>query len=253
MLIVADNLNVVNPRVAEALQAFDPEPLQELARRCREAGADFLDLNPGYLSPRQEDRLVFMIESIQEAVDLPLVLDNPEARVLARGLKACREKPILNALTLEDTKLKEILPLAVEHQTDLVLLLLDRHSFSPPSLEEKIALALELRDRALAGGLREEQLIFDPVIPNLRWPDAWPRLAESIKTVRYLAGGAVLPQPARTMAGLSNLRSGLRPLYPRQLEEIAWSMLAGAGLTFALADVQQPEFTETAQLIRRMS
>ena len=33
LIIAADNLNILNPVVAQALDALDPQPLQELARR----------------------------------------------------------------------------------------------------------------------------------------------------------------------------------------------------------------------------
>ncbi len=253
MILAADNLQVFNPQVAEALEKLDPRPLQDLARRCREAGAKLLDLNPGFLSQRQEGRMTFMVDAVQAAVDLPLILDSPRAGVLEKGLAACRGKPILNALTLEPQKLAEILPLAVTHQTDLVLLLLDERSFPPPTLEGKIALAVELRERALAAGLPAERLIFDPVLPNLSWPDAWQQARECLKTVRLLAGGAIFPEPARTMAGLSNLRSHLRRVYPFEVEQTCLALLAGAGLDIALADVLQPGFGEGTKLIRELS
>jgi len=69
MILAADNLQIFNPRVAEALEKQDPRPLQELARRCQQAGAAMLDLNPGFLSKRREDRLAFMVDAVQDAVD----------------------------------------------------------------------------------------------------------------------------------------------------------------------------------------
>lgn len=252
MPLVADNIQAMNPTVRWALDELDPGPLQEMARRCEAAGADLLDLNPGYLSRRREDRMAFLVESVQEVTALPLVLDSPRAEVLARGLAVCRQPPILNALTLEEEKLRDILPLAAAHQSDLVLLLLDVHSFPPATMEEKIALALELQGQALAAGVAEERLIYDPVLPNLSWPDVWPRLGEAVKTVRLLAGGAVLGTPARTMAGLSNLRSGLRQTYPLSLEETCLALLAGAGLNYVLADVLQPGWGETWRLLKQL-
>lgn len=251
MILAADNLQIFNPVVAQALEDKNPRPLQELARRCREAGAALLDINPGFLSQRHQDRMAFMVEAVQDAA--ALILDSPDAAVLAKGLAVCRGKPILNALTLEPKKLEEILPLAAAHQIDLVLLLLDERSFPAPTLEGKIALAVELRERALAAGLSAEQLIFDPVMPNLSWPDAWEQVRECIKAVRLLAGGAVFPEPARTMAGLSNLRSHLRRVYPLEVETTCLAMLAGAGLSIALADVLQPGFREGIKLIRELS
>jgi cobalamin-dependent methionine synthase I len=172
--------------------------------------------------------------------------------VLTQGLAACREKPLLNAVTLEEEKLQEILPLASQHQTPVVLLLLDQKSHPPPSLEGKVAVAMELRERALHAGLTDQQLIFDPVLPNLRWPDAWPQTGATLKIVRYLASGALFGAPARTMVGLSNLRSGLREMYPVQMEVTVLALLAGAGLSLALADVLDPTLREQVHLMTQI-
>jgi 5-methyltetrahydrofolate corrinoid/iron sulfur protein methyltransferase len=239
MLLAADNVQGLNLVVAEAMQRLDPEPVRELVRRCERAGAQLIDINPGYLSRRNEDRMAFLVETVQEATSLPLILDSPNPRILARGLSVCRDKPILNALSKEPEKLDAILPLAVEHQTELVILLMDERSFTPPSIEEKLALALELREHAISAGVDPERLIFDPVLPNFSWDDAVFRVAEDIKIVRLLATGAVFQDPARTMVGLSNLRSGARSRYPFQQEETCLKLLAGAGLHMALANVLQ--------------
>ncbi|MGO8763041.1 MAG: dihydropteroate synthase [Desulfobaccales bacterium] len=251
LIVTADNLNILNPPVAQALDALDPHPLQELARRCEEAGANLIDINPGFLPPRRHDRMGFMVEAVQQVTGLRLILDSPSAPVLARGLAVADQPPILNACTLETEKLRDILPLAARHQTDLVLLLLDAHSRPGASLEEKLTLALTLREHALAAGLTDEQLIFDPVIPNLAWPDAWAQVGEVVKTVRLLHGGGLWGEPARTMAGLSNLRSGLRHTYPLRVEEAALALLAGAGLSLALVDVLQPGLMETVRVIKQ--
>ena len=250
--VAADNLTAANPAVALALKNLEPQPLLDLARRCEQAGAGLLDLNPGYLSPRFEDRITFLVEAVQEATKLRLILDSPSARVLARGLKACRQPPILNACTLEEEKLRDIMPLAASHGLDLVLLLLDANSFPAVTLEGKVTLALELRQQALDAGIDSERLIFDPVLPNLSWPDAWRQTGEVVKTVRLLASGAVFQEEARTMVGLSNLRSRLRQRYPVQVEETALALLAGAGLRLVLADVLQTELMETVNLIKQI-
>jgi 5-methyltetrahydrofolate corrinoid/iron sulfur protein methyltransferase len=253
LIIAADNLNILNPAVAQALDALEPRPLQELARRVEQAGAKLIDINPGFLPPRRHDRMSFMVEAVQQVTGLGLILDSPDARVLARGLAATNEPPILNACTLEPDKLREILPLASAHHSDLVLLLLDAHSRPGAFLEEKLTLALELRQHALAAGLTDAQLIFDPVLPNLTWPDAWSQTGEVVKTVRLLSGGELWGRPARTMAGLSNLRSGLRQTYPVRVEEAVLGVLAGAGLGLALVDVLQPGLMETARIIGQVT
>jgi 5-methyltetrahydrofolate corrinoid/iron sulfur protein methyltransferase len=250
--VAADNLNVLHPGISEALRTYDPGPIQEMARLCEKAGAHYLDINPGYLSVREEDRITFLVEAVQEVTSLPLILDSPQARILARGLKSCRSKPILNALTLEEHRLEEILPLAVEQQAPLILLLLDRRSLVPTTLEEKCAVALELAEKALAAGLALEQLIFDPVLPHLSWPDAYPQISQGLHLVRLLAGGVLFKEPVKTMAGLSNLRSGQRSVYPRQVEEVCFTMLAGAGLHLILANALEPDFQGLVRVIERL-
>lgn len=252
MIVVADNLNVVNPLVAAALKNLDAGPLQELARRGEQAGAKILDINPGYLSAKHEDRMVFMVEAVQQVSRLRLMLDSPNPKVLAQGLAACDQPPIIDALTLEPEKLREILPLAAAHDTGLVLLLLDEGSFPPPSLEGKVTVAMQLRDAALTAGVKEERLIFDPVLPNLSWPDAWAQVGAIVRLVRLLTDGALFQTNARTLLGLSNLRSGLRQTYPNTIDEACLYLLAGAGLTYVLADVLQPRLMETVRFINQL-
>lgn len=252
MIWVADNVNGLNPVVAAAMEKLDPKPIETLVKRCEKSGSHLVDINPGYLPRRNEDRMRFLVETVQQAGSQGLILDSPNPRLIEIGLSACERPPIINALSMEEAKLREILPMAVEHNTDLVALLMDEHSYTPPSVEEKIALAIQLRESALAAGLAADRLIFDPVLPNLSWDDAFFRISESIKTVRLLADGVIFQEPIRTMAGLSNLRSGLRRQYPWHIEETCLCMLAGAGLDYGLVDVLTPEFGAVSDLIIRL-
>ena len=120
--------------------------------------------------------MAFMVEAVQQVSRLRLMLDSPNPQVLARGLAVCDKPPVLNALTLEAAKLRETLPLAAAHDPDLVLLLLDARSFSPPSLEDKVALAMQLRDAALAAGLADA--------PHFRPGPPQPHLARRLRPGR---------------------------------------------------------------------
>lgn len=242
MKLAADNLNALNPRVAQALRDLDPVPIRELVQRCASPGVDWIDLNPGYLSKRHYDRMAFLVETVEAVTDRGLILDSPNPEILARGLTACRKTPVLSALSREPHKIDGILPLAVEYETPLVVLLMDERSRVPVSMEERLALAVELRETAMAAGVAPHRLIFDPVLPNLSWPDAAQHVREVVKTVRMLSGWSIFPEPSRTMVGLSNLRSGLRKRYSLDVEIRCLAVLAGAGLDTVLADTAQPDF-----------
>ncbi len=252
MFLIADNIHGLNPVVADAMARLDPKPLQKLARECVKNGADLIDLNPGHLSRCREDRMVFMVEAVQEVTSARLMLDSPNPRLLEKGLSACTQTPILDAVSLERIKIDEILPLAVQHGADLVALLMDQESRTPPGVDEKLAIAIEIRERAVEAGLPPEKLIYDPVLPSLSWHDAFFQLGEVIKSVRLLSTGAIFGEPARTMAGLSNLRSGMRNRVSDSVDFTALTLLAGAGLDFALADALQPAIVETSRSIRQI-
>jgi cobalamin-dependent methionine synthase I len=234
LISVADNLNGLNPVIADSLSRLDPSPIQELVRRCESAGAAALDINPGYLPKRKTDRMRFFVETVQSVTDLPLILDSPHPEILAAGLQACEKPPILNGISLEARKTEEIIPLAVEHGCNLILLLMDERSFTPVGVEEKIAVAIELRQACLDAGLEEERLIYDPILPNLSWEDASIRIGRSLETVRLLESGAVFGRRTPTSAGFSNLRSGLRRRASVEFELHCIALFAGAGLTFGL-------------------
>jgi len=253
MILAADNLHALNPVVAEALEKLDARPVQAVARACEKAGSRWIDLNPGYLPRHREDRMAFLVEAVQEVTGMQLILDSPHARVLAKGLAVCRDRPMLNALTLEKRKIDEILPLAAAHKAQLVILLLDENSRSPQRMEEKISLALQLRELAFSAGLPLDDLIFDPFLVNLSWPDAFLQVAETVKTVRMLASGALFQEPVKTMVGLSNLRSGVRRHTPQQVEEICLGLLAGAGLWSVLANALDAELVKAWRLMEQMS
>ena len=90
------------------------------------------------------------------------------------------------------------------------------------------------------------------MLPNLSWPDVYYQTTAVIKTIRLLAGGALFGEPARTMVGLSNLRSGRRQLYPLELETSCLGLLAGAGLDIALLDVFHPGLLHQVHLLQQL-
>lgn len=234
MLYVADNLNAMNPVVARALADRQAGPVQDLVRGLIDTGVQLIDVNPGHLSRRRVDAMAFLVEAVQAVTDLPLVLDSPQPEVLAAGIATCRVPPLLNALTLEPHRLRGTLSLAAENGLDLVLLLLDERSAVPGSVEEKVAVALQLVQAAGEEGLDPARLIIDPVVPSLSWPDAEAQLAAAVEVVRLVAGGELLGEPLRTMAGVSNLRSGLHRQVPLSVEQEALGRLKSAGLHYSL-------------------
>lgn len=247
MLIIADNLHVVNPVVATAMANFDPGPVRNLVLQCRDAGAQAIDINSGPLSKSPEKYFAFLVETVQDTVALPLMLDTTNAIALKAGLETCRNRPIINGFSLEPAKIEQILPLAADHDADIIGYLLGPDSQVPAEADEMMAIAVELFDVFSQSGLPRERLIIDPVIAPVSWDNGIRHnqaVLSLLKSLPDLLGG-----PVRTIAGVSNLASGPMPIRRKiELEKAYLPMLAAAGLEMALLNVFHDATVQTARV-----
>lgn len=247
MMIVADNLHVMQPVFAGALERLDPEPVRELVSDCLKRGAEALDLNPGPLPRRPEERMVFLIETVQAMTDVPLVLDTVNADAMAAGLEVCRGRCIINGFSLEPAKLDRLLPLAGQYDADLIGYLLDPSSRVPADEAEMMAVAVDLFGAYTEAGLDPSRLIIDPVVAPLAWQDGGRHNRAVLTVIGALSD--LLGVPVRTIAGISNLASGPVPVTRKiELERVFLPMLAAAGLDMALINVQHTATVETVSV-----
>jgi 5-methyltetrahydrofolate corrinoid/iron sulfur protein methyltransferase len=246
MQIIADNIQITNPMITKALNEMDPLPVQDLAKKCVTAGADIVDINPGPLTRDGEEKMTFLVEAVQQVCNLPLSLDTSNPSAMAAGLKACREKPIINGFSLEPAKIEKILPLATEFDCDIIGFLLYPNGMVPGNDEERLNLAVQLFEALNEKGIEPQKLIIDPVLVPLMWEDGSRQAMELLTVIRMLPD--LLGFPVKTIVGLSNLTSGKGPKKKKLLlEEVYLSMLASAGLDMVLMNIFNQNTVSTAR------
>lgn len=247
MIIVADNLQIVNPVVAEAVSRLDAEPIRNLALGCQQSGAQAIDINSGPLPKMPEKYFSFLVETVQDTTSLPLLLDTTNPDALEAGLRVCRRPVIINGFSLEPAKLDRILPLAAQYDADIIGYLLGPGSQVPVDAEDMMALAVEVFEAFRQTGLGPERLVIDPVIAPLRWDNGLRHNQAVVNVIRMLPD--LLGAPVRTIAGVSNLASGPVPITRKiELESAFLPMLAAAGLSMALLNVFHQPTVRTAGL-----
>ena len=252
MIIVADNLRITRPAIARAVAQMDPEPIRQTAIACRDAGAHGLDINSGPLSRRPAERMTFLVETVQEAADLPMVLDTTNPVAMAAGLVACRQRPVINGLSLEKEKLDRILPLAARYDCDLILYLLRPDGHVPPDADGRMEAAVALFGECQAAGIAPERLIVDPIIAPLAWQDGNRQNMAILDVLRTLSD--LLGFPVRTIAGLSNLTTGApNPDLRRRYQCTYLPMLAATGLTMILMNVLDPATRQVCEDCRKIT
>ena len=252
MIIVADNLRITLPNVGRAVDRLDAGPIADLALACRDAGARAIDINSGPLSREPEAKMRFLVEAVQTAVDLPLVMDTTNPRAMAAGLSACRGTAIINGVSLEPEKLRRILPLARQYDADLICYLLRPDGHVPADAAGRMEAAVQLFGECDAAGIPTNRLIIDPIVTPLAWQDGNHQNMAVLEVIRTLSD--LLGAPVRTMAGLSNLTTGAPDADTRRHYQQAFlPMLAAAGLDWVLMNTLDPFLMKTAEACRKLA
>jgi 5-methyltetrahydrofolate corrinoid/iron sulfur protein methyltransferase len=203
MFIIGERINGMFKAVARAIAERDAEAIADLARRQVAAGAQALDLNTGPTEGDPADVMRWLVETAQDAVDVPLSIDTPKLPVLESGLRAARRPPIINSTTGAKDRLDALLPLAVQYNASLIGLTIDERGI-PRNAEARCEIALTIVARAMEAGLPTDRLLLDPIVlPVSAAQDQCAAALEAVATFRSLSD-----PPPRIIVGLSNVSQG---------------------------------------------
>ncbi len=252
MILVADNLQITDRKIEQAVMDMNPEPIRELVMACEKAGAQAIDINSGPLSRDPEKKMAFLVEAVQAATDLPVLIDTANPKAMEAGLIANSKTAIINGFSLEPSKLEFILPLAQKYDADIIGYLLYPNSHVPPDSTERLSVAVEILAQVQAAGVDKERLIIDPIIAPAIWENGMFQDMEILTVLRQLP--EVLGFPVRTIGGVSNLTTGRGPAdKKRLLEKTYLPMLAASGLSYALMNIFHQDSVEVAKACNVLS
>lgn len=248
MLVASDTITSTRSKIRRALTARDEGAVAAACRRAQARGAEWLDLNPGYLKEgdQRDEVWSFLVATAEAACELTLMLDAPDPASLALALSKCTRAPVLNMATAAESRLGPTLDLAVHHGLDVVCGLFT--DTVPLTVEERLELAAIVVAEAAARGLASSKLILDPIVMPLAVPDG-ERHASSVLDLLRLVPQA-FDEPPRTMIGLSNLTTrSAGPGAGFAAAPFLYSAL-GAGVDVVLLDTDDSRLREAVRLCR---
>ena len=252
MIIVADNLRITQPAIARAVEQRNPAPIREIAVACRDAGADAIDINSGPLTRHPQEKMTFLVQTVLEVVDLTLVLDTTNPDAMAAGLAACRNRAVVNGVSLETEKLTRLLPLARETDADLIGYLLRPDGHVPPDASGRMQAAVSLFGECQKAGIDPKRLVIDPVVAPLVWQDGNRQNMAVLEVIGALPD--LLGYPVRTIAGLSNLTAGAPDAkMRRRYQRTFLPMLVAAGAGMMLMNVLDSVLMDVARACRNIT
>ncbi len=206
------------------------------ARSQSDAGAHCLDVNVGVPDIDEPAAMKRAIFSVNENCQLPLVIDSSYTQGIEEGLKAIDGKPLINSVSGEAKKLKQILPLAKKYGGALIALALDDKGIPQTALErvkiiEKIVIA------ATDLGIKKEELLVDCLALTVSADMASGQV--TLDTIKMIKKELGLP----TVLGLSNISFGL----PRRglVNAYFLSMAMEAGLDAAIMNPMNKAIMES--------
>lgn len=228
MIIIGEKINGTRSRVGKAIAVRDTAFIQQLASDQVNAGATYLDVNAGTAPDKEPQDLVWLIQSVQQVVSVPLCLDSANPEALRAGLAAVHRKPIINSLSGEKKRIEGVLPLACGEKTDLIVLALDDGGI-PVSADKRLEIVQRLVALTRQGGLEDGSLFIDPLVTALATDiESGNKAFDTMRRIR-----AAIPQ-AHITSGLSNISFGL-PV--RTVVNQAYAVLAvSAGMDSAIMD-----------------
>ena len=204
MIIIGEKINSTLKAVRPAIEAKDAAVIQELAKKQYEAGATFIDLNAGMFIDDEPEKLEWLVNTVQAAVDAPLSIDSPNPAAISRALKANKNsKPLINSITDEKERYEAVLPLILEYNAGIVALCMD-DSGMPETVDDRVIIAGRLIEKLTKQGVMLDDIYMDPMIRPIGTGSQYGVVA--IETIRKIR--AEFPEVHIT-CGLSNISFGI--------------------------------------------
>lgn len=246
MKLIGESINIISKTIGQAIKEKDPKPIQELAVKQVEEGADLLDLNLGPARKEGPEMMEWLVKTVQEVTDVPLSLDTTNPLAIEAGLKVAKQRPLINSISAQKTRLEVTLPLAKKYDVPFIAVLLSDAGI-PRTIEERTAVLFEILTAAQELGISEDDIWVDPII--------FPISADQNQVVVAVEFLNLLPdligKPLQSTVGLSNVSNG-SPVHLRGiLNRVYLAILMTNGLTSAIADVLDKELVETARMLEK--
>jgi 5-methyltetrahydrofolate--homocysteine methyltransferase len=230
MLIIGERINSTRKDVQDAIKTRNAAFIVKEAAAQVKAGAEYVDVNCAVTSGDELQDIDWVISVIQSEIpDVSICIDSPNYLAIEHALKvySAGGKLIINSITGEDARIRQILPLAIRYEAGLVALTIDDRGM-PNSAQDRFEIARRIYDRVRGEGFPADKLYFDALIrPVSTEPMQAREFLHAIPLIKRLDN-------VKTVCGLSNVSYGL----PRRhiINATFLSMAVQAGLDAAILD-----------------
>jgi 5-methyltetrahydrofolate--homocysteine methyltransferase len=237
MLVVGEKINTSRKSIAAAVEAQDVDYISEVAKEQAEAGAHYIDVNAGTYLDKEVDYLCWLVETVQNAVNLPLCLDSPNPKALAEAIKHHQGEPMINSISLEKERYQALLPVVTERPCRVVALCMAETSM-PTTVDERVQVGAQLINELTNKGIPLEKIYVDPLVQPISVDTGMgTAVLGAIQNIMHDFPGV------NTICGLSNISFGL-PMR-KAINRNFLALCMASGLSAAILDPTDQELMAT--------
>ncbi|MBS3897658.1 MAG: dihydropteroate synthase [Dethiobacter sp.] len=230
MILIGENIQILSKVVSEALSGRNALPLQELAKEQVKAGVHWIDLNIGPARKNPTETMSWLVNNIQEVVDLPLVLDTTNTVAMEAGLTICRQKPLINSAAGTQESKEKMMPLAQKYGSNVVISVLNDAGI-PSDAASRAESIMETIDYANSIGIPNEDIWVDPIMLPIGVSQS-----DFLEVIEFVGMLPDIAPGVKSTIGLSNLSNGVPRDLRHIINQVAIVILNKAGLYSAIVD-----------------
>jgi 5-methyltetrahydrofolate corrinoid/iron sulfur protein methyltransferase len=235
MILVGENLNIMSKSLGPALRERNTGPVKDMARAENAADVDYLDLNIGPARKAGDEFMTWVVQTVQEETQKPFSLDTTNPVAMEAGLKVCKNKTLINSISLQPDRLEAELPLVSKYDAEMIGLLWGIEGM-PRDANERCMLAVDLVYKANEKGITNEKIWIDPIATPVSGEiNQVKALYEFMSMLSDIAPGC------RSIVGLSNVSNGTPNELRPYLNRTFLVMLMKYGLYAAIVDAFDTE------------
>lgn len=229
---IGECIHIINKEIRAAIEGRDKAFIQDMAKRQVDSGAKILDLNIGPQKKAGPEVMDWLVNTVQETVDVTLSLDTTNAEAIEAGLKACKQQPIINSTNADPARMSVLFPLAAKYDANIIILTL-RATGLPVSADARVGILIEdLLPAAEEAGVKMENLYVDPLAMTVNGTQEHaPEVVQTTFITRQM-----MDPPLHMTCGLSNVSNGAPEDVRKVLNLVYLVMLMGAGMDTAILD-----------------
>ncbi len=201
-VLIGERINPTGKsKLKAALKNCDMDYILNEGIRQEEAGAHILDVNVGLPEIYEPDMMKLAVKELQGVTALPLQIDTSDPKAMEAGLRIYNGKPLVNSVNGKPEVMEAVFPLVKKYGGTVIALTISEEGI-PETAEGRVAIALEIIEKAKEYGIETKDIIVDPLAMTISSNGTSARVALEVIQTLHEKG-------IKTSLGVSNISFGL--------------------------------------------